>query len=583
MRKQVKEYVAVRSSETVQDVFERRVELHPYAPAVYGADGDCWSYSRLNVFANRIAHRLLRRGVTPEQRVGVCMQRSPETIGVLLGILKTRAAYVPLDLNLPGERLRYISEDAMVREIFVDSGGEAKLRNAAVSEIDVLSATTEEVLSDRSPNLPSSEHDLANILYTSGSTGKPKGAMLEHCGVLRLVTNTTWLTFSESDVFLQISALSFDLSTFEVWGPLLNGGCVVTAPQSPSLGEIERLLEQFKVTTLWLTAGLFNVVMEERPEAIRNVKHLLTGGDIASPRHAHIALEHLKRGELINCYGPTENATFSTCHRVKRSDTEQPSIPIGLPVDKSPVYVLDEAMKPIHDLRVGEIFVGGEGLSRGYWNRPELNVEKFVQVEVEPGNVVRLYRTGDLGRYNRAGLLEFVGRTDFQVKIRGFRVEPEEIELALSSMPGLASAAVISIGTSSESKQLCCCYVQDGTTSITTDRIKLFLKAKFPDYMVPTVFRELASLPRNTNDKVDRKVLTSLFANTRTSNDSKEPGGPVGSTISGRVTHASARTKVASSNDRTITWLENIIRHAASAFSDTFGTRPHAQETRTGR
>ncbi|MBV8866581.1 MAG: amino acid adenylation domain-containing protein [Acidobacteriaceae bacterium] len=570
----MKKHIAARRSETVQDVFERRVRLQPDAPAVYGADGDCWSYSRLNVFANRIAHRLLKRGVQPEWRVGVCMQRSPETIGVLLGILKARAAYIPLDLNLPGERLRYIAEDAMVREIFVDREGAAKLRNAAVDKIQALFPTTEEDLPDQSPELPSSKHDLANILYTSGSTGKPKGAMLEHCGILRLVVNTRWLTFSDDDIFLQISALSFDLSTFEIWGPLLNGGCVVTAPQSPSLGEIERLLEQFKVTTLWLTAGLFNVLMEERPAAIRNVKHLLTGGDIASPRHARIALEHLKRGELVNCYGPTENATFSTCHRVKRSDTEQPSIPIGSPVDKSPVFLLDESMKPIHDFRVGEIFVGGEGLSRGYWNRPELNTAKFVHVEVEPDTVLRLYRTGDLGRYNRAGLLEFVGRTDFQLKIRGFRVEPEEIELALSSMPGLASAAVFGKGTSPESKQLCCCYVQDGTANITTNGIRSFLKTKFPDYMVPTVFRELASLPRNTNDKVDRKVLDGLFANTKTSDDLKEPADRVGSGVLKKW--ALAGIRVVSDNDRTTSWPEKLFRHTASAFLFTFGRRPRA-------
>ena len=510
------EHVASRENDAVQDVFERRVKLHPDAPAVYGADDDCWSYARLNGFANRIAHRLLRSGVIPEQRVGVCMQRSPETVGVLLGILKARAAYVPLDLNLPHERLRYIAGDAMAQPIFVDAAGQRKLRDAEVSTAEVLLATANEGLPDHSPELPSSRNDLANILYTSGSTGKPKGAMLEHAGILRLVVDTTWLKFSPSDVCLQISALSFDLSSFEIWGPLLNGGSLVTAPQSPSINDIGRLLERFKVTTLWLTAGLFNVVMEEEPDAIKNIKHLLTGGDIASPRHALIALRHLKHGELINCYGPTENATFSTCHRVKRSDTEQPSIPIGLPVDKSPVYLLNESMKPIHDLRVGEIFVGGEGLTRGYWNRPELTAEKFSQVEINPGIFKRLYRTGDLGRYNRAGLLEFVGRTDFQVKIRGFRIEPEEIELALSAMRGLAAAAVIARGTSPESKQLCCYYVQDKTTSITANTIKSFLGVQFPDYMVPAVFRELTSLPLNTNDKVDRKKLEDLVASPRT-------------------------------------------------------------------
>lgn len=492
---------------TVQSIFEDRVKCHPDAPAVYDAGGECWSYSHLNSFSNQVAHYLLRTGVVPEQRVGVCMKRSPETVGVLLGILKARAAYVPIDLNLPPERLRYIAEDARVEQIFVDTAGQQKLHAAEVHNIKVAPATANGGMPDHSLNLPWSSHGLVNILYTSGSTGKPKGAMLEHRGVLRLVLDTKWLKFSPNDIFLQISALSFDLSTFEIWGPLLNGGCLVAVPQTPSLSEIGQLLEKFKVTTLWLTAGLFNVLMEEQPAAIRGLKHLLTGGDIASPRHARTALMHLKRGELLNCYGPTENATFSTCHRVKLSDTERPSIPIGRPLDNSPVYLLDDSLKPIGNNGIGEIFVGGEGLSRGYWNRPELTAERFIDVQTRPGVVERLYRTGDLGRYNEDGLLEFVGRTDFQVKIRGFRIEPEEVELALSSMPGLASAAVIATGNTADSKQLCCYYVTNKTTGVTPETLRSFLAIHLPDYMIPSVVRELPSLPLNANNKVDRKAL----------------------------------------------------------------------------
>jgi amino acid adenylation domain-containing protein len=566
------------NNHSVQDIFERRTRLHPGSPAVYGASGDCWSYTRLNEFANKVAHRLLRRGVTPEQRVGVCMQRSPETVGVLLGILKARAAYVPLDLNLPHERLRYIAGDAMVKQIFVDEAGRKKLHEAGVTTVEVLAATDNVGLPHHSPELPSSKHDLANILYTSGSTGKPKGALLEHAGVLRLVVDTTWLTFSPSDVFLQISALSFDLSTFEVWGPLLNGGCLVTAPPSPSIGEIAGLLDKFKVTTLWLTAGLFNVVMEERPDAIRKIKYLLTGGDIASPRHARTALMHLERGELLNCYGPTENATFSTCHRVTLQDTEQPSIPIGLAVDSSPAYLLDESLQPIHDSRVGEIFVGGEGLTRGYWNRPELTAEKFLLIETGRNIFTRLYRTGDLGRYNASELLEFVGRTDFQVKIRGFRVEPEEIELALSAMPGLAAAAVIAKGANPESKQLCCYYVQDKTRNITTAAIRSFLMIQFPDYMVPALFREVESLPRNTNDKVDRKALENLPVTSRTAGSAGSPLAPVKEIYreraAGSTTAAnSARDdKALTLNQKVLPFFglfaqaRRIIRKATSAF-----------------
>jgi amino acid adenylation domain-containing protein len=482
---------------------------------VYSADGDCWSYSRLDRFANQVAHRLLNGGLVKENRVGVCMQRSPETVGVWLGILKAQGAYVPLDLNLPVERLRYIVEDAAVTSIFVDAEGYVKLQEACIDNVAVLFATDRGNWPDRSPKLTAAKGDLANILYTSGSTGKPKGAMLEHAGVLRLVVDTTWLKLSPADVVLQISALSFDLSTFEVWGPLLNGGSLVAAPQSLSLNDIGRLVNDFKITTLWLTAGLFNVVMDEDPDAIRKIKHLLTGGDIASPRHARQALLHLEKGELINCYGPTENATFSTCHRVTMADTDQPSIPIGRPVDKSPVYLLDESMNPIRDSGVGEVYVGGEGLARGYWNRLELTAEKFLHVEIKPGVRERLYRTGDLGRYNEAGLLEFVGRTDFQVKVRGYRIEPEEIELALSSMPGLASAAIIAKGKSADTKQLYCYYINAPGKETAPAAVKAFLQFTFPDYMIPAGFIEVMTLPLNTNGKVDRKALENLAVPSR--------------------------------------------------------------------
>jgi acyl-CoA synthetase (AMP-forming)/AMP-acid ligase II len=227
------------------------------------------------------------------------------------------------------------------------------------------------------------------------------------------------------------------------------------------------------------------------------------------------------------------------------------------------VYLLDESLKPILDLRVGEIFVGGEGLARAYWKRPELTAEKFLEVEVEPQVFTRLYRTGDLGRYNKAGLLEFVGRTDFQVKIRGFRVEPEEIELALSAMPGIASAAVVARGKSPESKQLCCYYVPDKTLSITADAVKMFLKGQFPDYMVPATFRELPSLPRNTNDKVDRTALENLMITTNRAASTKKvtPVDPQPS-----VTREVPRQKPADQGAGLLARVQRAIRKAAFAF-----------------
>ena len=286
--------------------------------------------------------------------------------------------------------------------------------------------------------------DLAYVMYTSGSTGVPKGVMVEHRGIIRLVCGAGYMSIGPDDVFIQLAPLSFDASTLEIWAPLLNGAkLAVPPPEMNSLADIADLLSRYQVTSLWLTSGLFNAMVDEYPETLCNLKQLLAGGDVLSPSHVRRAMEVIGSGRVINGYGPTENTTFTCCHQIEPQDTSRASIPIGRPIRGTEVYILDDNMRQVSGQQVGEIHIGGEGLARGYWNRPDLTAEKFIQNPFSPDSSSRLYKSGDLGHYNAQGNIEFDGRVDLQVKIRGFRIELPGIEAVVNSIPGIASSVVV--------------------------------------------------------------------------------------------------------------------------------------------
>jgi aspartate racemase len=349
--------------------------------------------------------------------------------------------------------------------------------------------------------------NLAYVMYTSGSSGRPKGVMVPHRAVVRLVKNTNYIELSEREVFLQFSPVSFDASTLEIWGPLLNGGCLaMMPPERQSVSDLGTAIRQFGVTTLWLTAGLFNVMVEQQLEGLKPLKQLLAGGDALSPSHVRKALEGLPGCRLINGYGPTEGTTFTCCHTITAEDAEGSSIPIGRPVSNTQVYLLDSENELVRPGEVGELSIGGDGLARGYLNQPELTDRKFVRHLFRDGHEARIYKTGDLARYRGDGSIEFIGRTDNQVKIRGYRVEPGEIEAVIMGHPSVRSTVVVPRQDTPGEKRLVA-YVVPADKDCSIARLRGYLQTKLPPYMLPAAFVLMESWPLSPNGKLDRAAL----------------------------------------------------------------------------
>jgi amino acid adenylation domain-containing protein len=352
--------------------------------------------------------------------------------------------------------------------------------------------------------------DLAYVMYTSGSTGTPKGVAVPHRAVIRLVRETDYASFSSNETFLQLAPISFDASTFEIWGPLLNGGkLVVMPPAPPTLEEIGRAISEHGITTLWLTAGLFNAMVDVRLRDLRPLRQLLAGGDVLSVPHVGKALRELTNTRLINGYGPTESTTFACCHTIAPDAPLGSAIPIGKPIPNTTAYILDANLQPVPVGVSGELFLGGDGLARGYWRREELTVEKFVADPFSAEPDARLYKTGDLARWRKDGVIEFLGRADNQIKLRGYRIEPGEIETALKRQPDVLDSAVIVREDTPGEKRLVAYVVRKQSAPLKFDHSALIaaLKKSLPEYLVPSAIVALAALPRTPNGKLDRNAL----------------------------------------------------------------------------
>lgn len=315
---------------------------------------------------------------------------------------------------------------------------------------------------------------------------------------MRLVRGQDYVSLGPEETFLQFAPVSFDASTLEIWGPLLNGGRVAIAPSGAlSLEQIADSICALDVTSMWLTSGLFNLMADEQPGAFAPLRQLLAGGDILSMPHIRKTLASHPRLRLINGYGPTESTTFACCHTITAADLDLPSIPIGKPIANTTVRILDGDLAPVPVGTPGELFIGGDGLAIGYWNQPVLTAEKFPLIGGE-----RFYRTGDRVRWLETGVIQFLGRQDHQVKVRGYRIELGEIEATLSEQPGVLRCAVIASGEGAD-KQLAAYHT--GTAEPAT--LREALRARLPDYMVPAHFTRLDSLPLTENGKLDRARL----------------------------------------------------------------------------
>ncbi len=510
---------------SVPRLFEDTARAWPEAVAVRFEDAQL-SYRELDARANQLAQRLRAAGVGVESRVAVGVERSLEMVVAVLGVLKAGGAYVPVDRSAPRERVKLMLDEAEVRVAVSDAAFAGVLDGLAAQVVRVDDASLGEAPAE-APPLELNPANLAYVMYTSGSTGVPKAVGVTHQAIVRLVRGVDYCRFSQRDVILQAGPLAFDASTFELWGALLNGGCLALLPPGvPTPDVLERTIERHGVTTLWLTAALFHAVVGENPGRLARVEQLLTGGDVVSPA-AVAALARAAPGcRIIMGYGPTETTTFASAFQATGRGESGAAMPIGAPLSNARLYVLDSAMEPVPPGAPGELYIGGDGLARGYLNRADLTAERFVPDPFSEMGGGRLYRTGDRVRLRPDGALDFLGRVDFQVKLRGYRLELGEVEDALRRV-GMHDAVVLLDDGGPAGKQLVAYAVPSQPTD--AGRVRAALKERVPEYMVPAAVVLLEALPLNANGKVDRAALppAPVEREARTGADFVAPEGPM--------------------------------------------------------
>jgi amino acid adenylation domain-containing protein len=513
------------SAQSVCSAFAGIAARFADAPALV-CDGVQISYADLDRLSTRISVQLQRAGLRRGQVVGLLARRSIEATAAILGILKAGGAYLPLDISYPPELLQNICDDSRLSLTLVEQGllGSVEIskfwsgetRYVGLSDGLIGHATDPPAVGGTAwpkeacgGESEIGADDLAYVMYTSGSTGRPKGVMIPHRGIVRLVSDCNFVDLNPNEVILHLAPLSFDASTFELWGALLNGGKLVIVPAShPSLDDIAEAIRVNGVTTLWLTAGLFHLMVESRLDGLQPLRQLIVGGDVLSPPHVAKALNGLPHCRLVNGYGPTENTTFTCCYTIPRASPPSGPIPIGLAIQNTTVYVLDTDRRPVPDGEEGELYAGGAGVALGYLNQPDLTAEKFVEDPFTPQTGgARLYRTGDRVRQRPDGTLEFLGRVDRQIKLNGKRVELDAIEAHLRSEETVRDAAVVA-RTDSAGRRSVAAYVTPG--DVNPYLLRQSLRARLPDFMVPASITVLESLPLSPNGKVDRARLAGL-------------------------------------------------------------------------
>ncbi|HEX4727727.1 MAG TPA: amino acid adenylation domain-containing protein, partial [Jatrophihabitans sp.] len=471
---------------TVHGLFRGQAAARPDVPAV-SDQHQTLSYAELDQHSDRLAGRLRAAGVSAGDPVGLLVQRSPAMVVATLGILKAGGCYLPIDPSYPADRIAFQLADsgatALVSEVPVEFAGPV---------LDIDGSDGDLGASDQTAG------DIAYLMYTSGTTGRPKGVLVTHRGVVRLVRNPDYLDFGPDTRMLAVSSICFDAATFELWGPLLNGGSVHLADSDTVLdaGALCTLLRERAITTLLLIAPVFNHLVEQDPAVFRPLRELMVGGDALSARHLAAVMDACPELVLINGYGPTENTTLGSTHRLGRDDLVG-RVPIGRPVANSRCYVLDPAGRLCPIGVPGELFLGGDGVARGYLNRPELTAVAFRPDPFRPGG--QLFGTGDLARWRPDGVLEFFGRRDRQVKVRGFRIELGEVEHALRSHPAVADAVVLDRPRGAD-RYLVGYHVADRPLSVA--ELRTHLGGLLPEHMLPAAFVQLAAMPLNTSGKI---------------------------------------------------------------------------------
>ncbi|MFS2102890.1 amino acid adenylation domain-containing protein, partial [Variovorax sp. Varisp85] len=492
---------AAEAGEPIHRLIERQVRARPEAPALCFGE-QTLSYGELNARANRLAHRLIARGVKPETKVGIAVERSIEMVVGILAILKAGGAYVPLDREYPADRLAYMVRDSGIALLLTQS----HLQVPGIEALQVLALDTLDVSAEphTNPDIDLHGENLAYVIYTSGSTGRPKGAQLCHRNVTRLLDATdAWFGFGPEDVWTMFHSYAFDFSVWEIFGALCTGGKLVVVPfwVSRSPEDFLQLLQVQKVTVLNQTPSAFGQLTSLPQVHDLTLRTVIFGGEALDPQRLRQWIEHHgdDSPQLINMYGITETTVHVTYRRITAADLEGQRSPVGVAIPDLGLRVLDGQLNPVPVGVAGELYVSGAGLARGYLNRAGLTSERFIATE----GGERLYRTGDLVRWSAEGQLEYLGRIDHQVKARGFRIELGEIEAQLLAQREVREAVVIANEGPTGTRLVGYVSGQDLDTTALRER----LGEALPDYMVPSALVVLDALPLNANGKVDRKAL----------------------------------------------------------------------------
>lgn len=493
----------------LHQLFEEQVGKTPNAVAAVFGDRSL-SYAELNGRANQLAHFLRSKGVGADVLVGLCVERSLEMVIGLLGILKAGGAYVPLDPDYPHERLLYMMQDTQAPVLLTQQQLIEKLPTCA-ADIICLDRRWPEISQyhANNPAVQANPLDLAYIIYTSGSTGKPKGVMVSHRNAVHS-TSARFSAYRDSvQAFLLLSSFAFDSSVAGIFWTLGQGGCLCLPSQDgakdPSM--LGTIVAGQQVSHLLALPSFYSLLLKQLPAQLQSLKTVIVAGESCPTEVVKQHGEVLPEAQLYNEYGPTEATVWSSVYRAGPEDTDRP-LSIGRPIDNVQIYLLDRMGSPVPVGVQGELYIGGEGLTRGYLNHPELTAEKFIPNPFsEAGS--RLYKTGDLARYRPDGNIEFLGRVDHQVKIRGFRIELGEIETRLLEHPDVTETAVLAREDKPGNKQLVAYVVGNLADSFA---LREHLRTALPDYMLPTAFVFLESMPLSANGKIDRKSLLAVDA-----------------------------------------------------------------------
>lgn len=496
----------VRNSDvTIKELFEERASLSGSSCAAV-CGGERLTYRELNELGNGVADKLRQSGVSPGDTVGLCVSRSIDLIIALVGIVKCGAAYLPFSSSWPGEVLLGMFGDAACTCLLVADPAELKDQFPQLDLIGIDRAGLRRIATN--PDVNITGDSIAYVNFTSGTTGRPKGVLIRHRSVARLVLDPLYATLGPETTVLHLSPVTFDAATFEIWGPLLNGGVCALYPGSfLNFPEIRRVVQQAGVTCVFLTTALFNAIVEDAVDTLNGVDTILFGGENYSWRHVERAFKAYGPGRLVHMYGPTECTTFSTYYTIYQMPEASSPLPIGRPIQGTTLFVArdDVLCEPGE---IGEILLGGPGVSAGYVGPDPTDAGPFAEVDVA-GHRELLYLTGDYGYLLDSGDLVFAGRLDDQVKVNGFRIELSEVSRVLDEHPNVKQSYVtVSDGTAGERLLIAFVVPQDGRSDAA--EMRRYLGSLLPDYKVPAAIYECDGLPLLATGKVDRKVLLAL-------------------------------------------------------------------------